>query len=466
MRATIALGLLVIVVLLGLSPAWLGGKIEAAYKQSLQQWVPANLMTIKSQSYRRGWFESQASAELALADSLCEAPPCPVLMLDTQLFHGPIPLGASEALGGQLRVLAGAMISTIDPGPLFRAGRIEPGLPPLQGFTRVYLSGASSTRLEMPASGQTLSADSESFSLASDGLLGVVDHGANGRLSGNFEMPLVEATGQQGRTALLSGIKVEFDGHQQSAFLGDWSYDIERIRFADPADDAKYALDQLSLSNQTRLEAGELSGVLSLQVDRLALPDQTIGASHASLRMERLDAAAVEAIGLDMRAIEAERAPPAMQLFALLGLYQRHGPDILARGPELAVDDGHLLTDAGVADFSIVLQAQPTATLPTTLAEFITNLQGNVQLVADAPVVERWLASKPELTLDDLIADNLLQRTPEQQIATELELKDGQLWVNGVQREQFTQALELLRSQPAGTGAEDLQQDLAEDWAQ
>ena len=446
MRATIALGLLTIVVLLGLSPAWLGGKIEAAYQQSLQQWVPASVMTVKSQSYRRGWFESQATAELALADALCEAPPCPVLMLDTRLFHGPIPLGASEALGGQLRVLAGAMISTIDLAPLFRAGRIEPGLPPLQGFTRVFLSGASSTRLEMPASGQTLSADSESFSLTSDGLLGVVDHGTNGRLAGNFEMPLLEATGQQGRKALLSGIKVEFDGRSQSAFLGEWTYNIERLRFKDPANDADYALDQLSLRNETSLNDGALDGVLTLQVDRLALPEQIIGASHVSLRLQRLDAAAVEAIGLDMRAIQAERAPPAMQLFALLGLYQRHGPDLLARGPELALDNGHLLTDAGVADFAISLKAQPAAQLPTTLADFIANLQGSAQLVADAPVIQRWLASKPDLSLDALIADNLLQRTPEEQIATELELKDGQLWVNGVPRDQFTQALELLRS--------------------
>ena len=447
MRATIALGLLTIVVLLGLSPAWLGGKIEAAYQQSLSQWVPGNIMTIKSQSYRRGWFESRASAELALADSLCEAPPCPVLMLDTRLFHGPIPLGASEALGGQLRVLAGAMISTIDLGPLFRAGRIQPGLPPLQGFTRVYLSGASSTRLEMPSSGQTLSADSESFSLASEGLLGVVDHGADGHLAGNFEMPLIEATGQQGRKALLSGIKVEFDGRAQSAFLGQWSYDVERVRFSDPANDENYALDNLSLRNETNLQDGALNGLLRVQVDRLALPDQTIGASYASLRVERLDAAAMEAIGLDIRAIEAEQAPPAMQLFALLGLYQRHGPDILARGPELALDNGHLLTDAGVADFSVRLTAAPSAALPTTLADFVGNLEGSAQLVADAPVVERWLANKPDLELDTLIADNLLQRTPEQQIATELELKAGQLWVNGVPREQFSQALQLLRSQ-------------------
>lgn len=447
MRATIALGLLTIVVLLGLSPAWLGGKIEAAYQQSLTQWVPANVITIKSQSYRRGWFESRASAELALADSLCEAPPCPVLMLDTRLFHGPIPLGASEALGGQLRVLAGAMVSTIDLGPLFRAGRIEPGLPPLQGFTRVYLSGASSTRLEMPSSGQILSADSESFSLASEGLLGVVDHGTDGRLVGNFEMPLIEATGQQGRKALLSGIKVEFDGRAQSAFLGQWSYDIERLRFSDPANNENYALDNLSLRNETNLQDGALNGLLRVQVDRLALPDQTIGASYATLRVERLDAAAMEAIGLDMRAMEAEQAPPAMQLFALLGLYQRHGPDILARGPELALDNGHLLTDAGVADFSVQLTASPSGALPTTLADFVATLQGSAQLVADAPVMERWLASKPDLELDALIADNLLQRTPEQQIATELELKAGQLWVNGVPREQFSQALELLRSQ-------------------
>ncbi|MBR9814309.1 YdgA family protein [bacterium] len=449
MRATIALGLLTIVVLLGLSPAWLGGKIEAAYQQSLQQWVPASLMTIKSQSYRRGWFESHAAAELALADSLCEAPPCPVLTLKTQLYHGPIPLGASEALGGQLRVLAGAMISTIDPGPLFRAGRIEPGLPPLQGFTRVFLSGASSTRLEMPASGQTLSADSESFSLTSDGLLGVVDHGTAGQLSGNFEMPLLEATGQRGRKALLSGIKVEFDGRAQSAFLGQWSYDIERIRYSDPAAGENYALDQLSLNNETNLADGALSGLLRVQVDRLALPKQTIGASHASIRVERLDAAAVEAIGLDMRALDDEQAPPAMQLFAMLGLYQRHGPDIIARSPEVAIDNGHLLTDAGVADFNVTLQVEPSATLPTTLPGFVAALRGNAQLVADPPVVERWLAGRPNLSLDTLVEENLLQRTPEQQIATEVELKDGQLWVNGVPREQFTQALELLNNEQA-----------------
>lgn len=452
MRATLVLGLLAIAVLLGLSPAWLGGKMEAAYKQSLDQWVPESVARVRAQRFHRGWFESHAVAELELVSGLCESPPCPVLTLDTRIFHGPIPLGAGEVLGGQLRVLGGAMLSTIDLAPLFRAGRIEPGLPPLKGYTRVYLSGASSTRLDMPASGQTLSADSESFSLTSDGMLGVVEHSASGRLVGNFEMPLLEARGQQGRNALLSGIRVEVDGTSaSSAFLGQWQYAVERIRFDDPERQEQYALDNFVLSSSTGLDGGLLDMLLSVSVDRVALPQQMIGASHGSLHLRRLDADALQQMGTALRAVDPAQTPPTMQLFVLLGLYQKHGLDLMAHGPEARLTDVHLLTDRGVADLSMRVRVKPPGTLPVTLPDFLATLDAKASITADEPVIQHWMASRLDPAapvdgrLEELIEANLLQRTPEDQIATELALRDGQLWINGVRSTQFEQALQLLQ---------------------
>lgn len=462
MRATLVLGLLAIAVLLGLSPAWLGGKMESAYSKSLDQWVPESIARVRSKAYRRGWFESHAVAELELAAGLCDNPPCPVLTLDTRIYHGPIPLGASEILGGQLRVLGGAMLSTIDFAPLFRAGRIQPGLPPLTGYTRVHLSGASSTRLDMPANGQTLSADSESFSLTSDGMLGVIDQSAGGRLVGNFEMPRLEARGQQGRNALLSGIRVEFDGTSAaSAFLGQWQYAVERIRFDNPARQEQYALDNFVLNNSTTLKDGLLDALLSASVDRVALPQQTIGASHGSVHLSNLDAGALQAIGEALRAVDPTTTPPAMQLFVLLGLYQKHGLDMIQRQPALHVDELHLLTDRGVADLSLRIDVLPQQRLPVTLPEFLQALTARAMVTADEPVARHWLDQSPVPQtpdepvvaetaridrLDDLVEANLLQRTPDDQITTALELKDGQLWINGVRSEQFEQALELLGS--------------------
>lgn len=451
MRATIALGIAVLIALLGISPVYFGGLMADAYYDALEQWIPEWAFEVRSERYRRGWFSSTASVELSLAESLCEAPPCPVLKLDTELFHGPIPLGASAALGDRMRVLGGAVISTIDLGPLFRAGRIEPGLPPLTAYTKVSLGGNSSTRVEMPASGQTLRADSEQFSVASEGLLGVIEHEAGSTFTGHFEMPRLEATGQQGRQALVKGIDVEFDGMRHGTLLlGDWAIKLERVRFLQPDRDARYALDALAIASDISSNDGLLQGLLRATVDRLALPAQTVGASRGELRFDRVDAATLERLRDALRPVMSGQSSDETAPITANGLLAQFGPALLRPGPEIALNDVRVVTDTGVAAIDGKLEFSPGGVDGRlTLARLIRRLQGDIDVVVDEPLMRQWMtfSGRPDLApaqLEGLVADNILQRTPDEQIAMNLEMVDGRLWLNGVENEQWAALMVLL----------------------
>ncbi|MBV61096.1 DUF945 family protein [Abyssibacter profundi] len=451
MRATIALGIAVLFALLGVSPVYFGGVMADAYYEGLEQWIPDWAFQVRSERYHRGWFSSTAHVELSLTPSLCDTPPCPVLQMQTQLTHGPIPFGATEALGGQNRLLGGVIQSTIDPAPLFRAGRIEPGLPPLKAFTKVYLTGSSSTRLEMPASGQTLQADSEQFSLASEGLLGVIDHRGASDLTTHFEMPRLEATGQQGRQALLKGISVDFSGSREGELLlGDWSGQLDRIRFLAPEEDARYALDALRLGASTRLRDGLISGDLNLTLDRLATPQQTVGASRGNIRFDRLDAATLVRIRNALRPVIRGEAPSPEARLAIAGLLMQYGPALLHPGPEITFNDLRLVTDRGVAAADGKLQVLPGAVDGRlTLGKLLRRLEGEADIVVDEPLARQWMdmSDRPDLAsaqMPGLIEDNILQRTPDDQIAVNLEYKQGRLWINGIENEQWAALMVLL----------------------
>lgn len=451
MRATIALGIAVLFALLGVSPVYFGGVMADAYYDGLDQWIPDWAFQVRSERYRRGWFSSTAHVELSLAPSLCDAPPCPVLKMETELFHGPIPFGATEALGGQSRLLGGVIQSTIDPAPLFRAGRIKPGLPPLKAFTKVYLTGTSSTRVEMPASGQTLEADSEQFSLASEGMLGVIDHRGASTLTTHFEMPRLEATGQQGRQALLKGISIDFSGSREGELLlGDWSGELDRIRFLAPEQDARYALDALRVGASTRLRDGLISGDAQLTLDRLSSPRQTVGASRGSIRFDRLDAATLVRIRNALRPIIRGEAPSPEARLAVAGLLIQYGPALLHPGPEITFNDLRLVTDSGVAAADGKLQVLPGAVDGRlTLAKLLHRLEGEADIVVDDPLARQWMdmSGRPDLEsaqLPGLIEENILQRTPDDQIAMHLEFRRGQLWINGIENEQWAALMVLL----------------------
>jgi|GEM_PF-2890161 len=451
MRATIALGIAALIALLGVSPVYFGGVMADAYYKGLKQWIPEWAFQVRSERYRRGWFSSTASVELSLAPSLCDAPPCPVLKMDTQLFHGPIPFGATEALGGQSRLLGGVIQSTIDPAPLFRAGRIEPGLPPLKAFTKIYLTGNSSTRVEMPESGQTLRADSEQFSLASEGMLGVIDQHGGDDLTTHFEMPRLEATGQQGRQALLKGIGVDFTGRRKDELLlGDWSATLDRIRFLDPERDARYALDALRAGASTRLRDGLLSGDLRLTLDRLATPQQTVGASSGSIRFDRFDAPTLVRIRNALRPVIRGEAPSPETRLAVAALLMQYGPALLHPGPEITFNNLRLVTDRGVAVADGKIDVIPGAVEGRlTLSTLLRRLNGEADILVDEPLAEHWMqiSGRPDLApaqMPGLIEDNILQRTPDDQIAVHLEYKAGRLWINGVENEQWAALMVLL----------------------
>ena len=73
----------------------------------------------------------------------------------------------------------------------------------------------------------------------------------------------------------------------------------------------------------------------------------------------------------------------------------------------------------------------------------------HADILVDEPLAKHWMqiSGRPDLApaqMAGLIEDNILQRTPDDQIAVHLEYKQGQLWINGIENEQWAALMVLL----------------------
>ncbi len=136
-------------------PYWFGMQAESAYEALLQKMTTGGEITVSSNNFQRGWFESTADTTFTLTN----LPMVSVTMLH-RISHGPLPLDDDFQLQPLLaRIKSQTSISL--PG-----GTIK--LPPVSGKTSVYLAGNSSTRLDMqpykkvaPKAGETDTFDLE-----------------------------------------------------------------------------------------------------------------------------------------------------------------------------------------------------------------------------------------------------------------------------------------------------------------
>ena len=125
-------------------------------------------------------------------------------------------------------------------------------------------------------------------------------------------------------------------------------------------------------------------------------------------------------------------------------------PALLHPGPEITFNDLRLVTDRGVAAADGKLQVLPGAVDGRlTLGKLLRRLEGEADIVVDEPLARQWMdmSDRPDLAsaqMPGLIEDNILQRTPDDQIAVNLEYKQGRLWINGIENEQWAALMVLL----------------------
>ena len=129
-------------------------------------------------------------------------------------------------------------------------------------------------------------------------------------------------------------------------------------------------------------------------------------------------------------------APDALEYSA--GLKYGFTTRTIALGPgSVAAADGKLQVLPGAVEGRL------------TLGKLLRRLEGEADIVVDEPLARQWMgmSDRPDLTsaqMPGLIEDNILQRTPDDQIAVNLEYKQGRLWINGIENEQWAALMVLL----------------------
>ena len=237
-------------------PYWFGMQAESAYEALLQKMTTGGELTVSSNNFQRGWFESTADTTFTLAN----LPTVTVSMLH-RISHGPLPLDDDFQLQPLLARVK-SQISISLPG-----GAIK--LPPMTGKTSVYLAGNSSTRLDMQPYKKAApkAGEADTFDLEWKGMGGDFTLSADYKnLKGELNAPVLQFSFKDGSFA-LNKISLSMDTQEGVSGLGTGSMalGVDKLVMDDRKKGESISLDGLRLSTNTQEVGSNLNSTLTFQ---------------------------------------------------------------------------------------------------------------------------------------------------------------------------------------------------------
>jgi len=336
-KSIIAL-LVILALVVIVSPGLIGRIAEKSVDENLN-WAAQESggVVVTSENFERGWFSSQGQHRVridkdslrVLLGSVDDAPDLddlPVLVIDTRLDHGLIPVGSMSRDKGSLSPGLGSAISTLS---IELADGETIDLPGTV-YSKVSLGGALSSSYVLPAGsmnedGGTITWDDTNIDVTTDPSSGRVSFdGDLGELKINDGQDLVQVDG------------MTFSGYQKpSSFgfaTGDVKLELGGITVVTNGVEVG-GLKYLKGDGSTRVSGGELSGRTQLQLESKAVPQFGEFKVTADLRLDGADAEAMGALQRELKAQGANPDPTQM-----LGAVESDLKKLLASGFELGID--------------------------------------------------------------------------------------------------------------------------------
>jgi uncharacterized protein YdgA (DUF945 family) len=422
-------------------PLALGGHAQQTYQNLLGgalETLPGGWVIFEH--YDRGWFSSNASAELAFqpGDSDLSRPPMQ-FRLTSRIDHGPLHWLTPRIPPVLTRVET--RIASIS---------LATALPPLEIDTDVALNGAVRSRFHLPAADQTASTSAYRLVNASlDGTLELTPGGAE--IRAEIRLPSLELLTPKGAAATLSGVRISADLHRMAGGLysGNAGLTLDAASLGPGTsglDDLQVTLRQTDTPAATGGTAGDR---LSLQFDLSAagftLAGQPYGPSELRLSARGWDAQVLAELAEGLQALASGSvAGPLRGMFAA-ALLARLLPRFAASEPNLRLDTLRIESDQGRIEARAALGVAgltqdgtdrgPPVDDPIRL---LSRLTGDAEIALPRAIALEWLAragrqgagQSPEERVGQWI-DGGWVSSREGRLASAVRLADGLLTVNG-----------------------------------
>jgi uncharacterized protein YdgA (DUF945 family) len=386
----VVLATLLIVAVAGL-PYWFGMQAESAYAAMLQKMTTDGELTVGSNNFQRGWFESTADTTFTLTN-------LPTVTVSTlhRISHGPLPLD-DEFQFQPLLARVKSQISIGLPGGVVK-------LPPMSAKTNVYLAGNSSTHLDMepykkpaPKAGET-----DSFDLEWKGLSGDFTQSADYKnLKGELNAPVLQLTFKDG-SFVLNKLSLSVDTQESASGLdtGSMALGVDKLVMDERKKGESISLDGMRLSSNTQEAGGNLNSTLTFQFRAMESGGSKQGAAQINLQLRKLDVASLVKFQNEVRALRKQKLPPEQVNTMMLGKTLELLGELAKKSPELEVtklsfkaEDGEVTGKAKfVLDGSqLDVSGNPMLMLKALSGEGEINLPDSIVRLLAEPDVKRDL---------------------------------------------------------------------------
>jgi uncharacterized protein YdgA (DUF945 family) len=329
----VALALIVLI-----SPGLVGRMAEKSVDDNLN-WAAeeSGALVVTSENFDRGWFSSQGQHRVqidgdklkALMGSIDGAPDpgdFPVLVIDTRLDHGLIPLGSMSREKGSLAPGLGSAVSTLS---VELADGETVDLPGAV-YSKVSIGGALSSNYVLPAGSMTEDGSTVSWN---DTNIDVTTNPSSGKVSFGGDLGTLTIDGGQDLVQ-IDGLK--FSGHRLPTRFGFATGNI-KMELGGMSVTSRGVqtggLKYMKVDANTRVDGSEVSGQTKLQMESLPVP----GFGEFSVNADvSLDGANAEALGALQQAMKMQGSSPDPA--QMLGVVESDVKKLLASGLELRID--------------------------------------------------------------------------------------------------------------------------------
>ncbi len=398
MKKVLIILVVVLAVVFGLAPRWVGGKAQERYQQMVER-LSGEGVQVTNANYDRGWFSAHATTELVLPipSGTNETSPLPNELrftLDSKVHHGPI-----TSLGG-------FGLAEIDTQVLFNGEQIFPQNYPASLRTLVAMDGATRTLLDLPAVKLPQQEDRPAIDFR--GLSGVV----NADAAFDHADSRWESSG-----ATISGGKVErieigtltadtqYDRGVAGLMLGNVKVALTEVTGKGIETDKSFAMNNLLIEANSNAEGQLVAASIRYHVGALSFDGQEFKDADLRISAANLYAPVLAQIQKAVNEIQSQNIPPEMQGTAVMSTLMTQLPLLLESDPILAIENLQIDTPKGHVEGNFKVQS-----IGLRLEDlqgdmgFLTKLQADARVKLPESLVRMLIAQRTRQQIDRELA--------------------------------------------------------------
>ncbi len=393
MKKSIIILFFVLVIIVVVSPGIVGKLAEESVDQSLNRAAEESQeVVVTSQKFDRGWFSSEGQHRVEFLDgeirdalmAMHGTDDLPVLIIDTRIDHGLIPVTSMTRDKGSLLPGLGNAVSTL------KIEKADGEILEMPGtiYSSVSLAGGLTSNYVLEPG--TLSSPSNTSTWGPVDIVFATDANATMfEFGGTIDSLDVKRNGEQ---VALSGLR--FSGEQHAGgygfMVGDIDYELASISVS--GGPAPVTIGPMALVATTRVDDGETIGKASFSLTIADTPDVGDVGLAMDVRMAGVDAAALQAFIAAVETMPQGAADPAMAI----GPLEPALKGLLAGGAELTFDKFDMSIPQGTIETTIdlVVEESDNADFEWTALLLATEAEASIRV--PEPVMDFIIGLNPQ----------------------------------------------------------------------